>query len=325
MWDEQWAQRGLDSSSAIKPAINIIEGVIDAMAADSTWARTNSVTLSWSASPCRKWIPSVHTSWDTIRRNSPTPESQKNAAWENAIPRRSISIGYATARFPRPASPMSSATSWESTCTPGVNPENGCSGNTRFHTSKCPMQKKRRGFFFTAHRVDPAYRRIIVTVYSSAFVCTSGACPAPPHAPYPALRATFPPVGARKRLPYHPFPLSDHAVPRPRGDTIVSPITTEGQWGILFLAPTGGKVAEGRIGGAGRRGASSICADNLTLCRQLPFIRFILTIRGSERLTLRSNKCSSGITFPVKTGSICLHPLLFPMERIAIINTFVKF
>ncbi|MDP2983166.1 MAG: DUF362 domain-containing protein [Candidatus Latescibacter sp.] len=28
MWDEQWCQRGLDSSSAIKPSINIIEGVI---------------------------------------------------------------------------------------------------------------------------------------------------------------------------------------------------------------------------------------------------------------------------------------------------------
>jgi uncharacterized protein (DUF362 family) len=28
MWDEQWSQRGLDSASAIKPSINIIEGVI---------------------------------------------------------------------------------------------------------------------------------------------------------------------------------------------------------------------------------------------------------------------------------------------------------
>ena len=37
---------------------------------------------------------------------------------------------------------------------------------------------------------------------------------APLRAPYPALRATFPPVGARKGFPYHPFRLSYRAVPR---------------------------------------------------------------------------------------------------------------
>ena len=64
----------------------------------------------------------------------------------------------------------------------------------------------------------------------------------------------------------------------------------EVQWDILFLAPTGGKVAVGRIGGAGWGGVGSAWGDRLQIVYSYaktgfhPLLSaYITAIRGSER------------------------------------------
>ena len=73
------------------------------------------------------------------------------------------------------------------------------------------------------------------------FVWTSGACPAPPSAPYPALRATFPPVGARKGLSYHLYPHSGHMPFRSTGRRKSITDTGGGAMGYSFPCPHRGK------------------------------------------------------------------------------------
>ena len=66
----------------------------------------------------------------------------------------------------------------------------------------------------------------------------------------------------------------------------------EEQWGILFLAPTGGKVAVGRIGGAGRGGVGSSWGERLQIVDSYQFCRFghlnINRIRDAPMTTIFS-------------------------------------